>query len=1156
MLSNPLIARNCMEVGSARPKKWQVICSSDERLIDMPKQKFDLTQGQKPLHVMAKICLPVCILNGVRKVGMSHMRPRNFFTVFAALFLSMLSSNGATSSISFNLDEPSLTSAGVFQPDGTLVRTLWSKIYYPVAGSYSAVWDGLDDTSNAVPAGTYQVKLLQHNAQYVWDGAVGNTSAEIAGPTVHSAFYPMQDMAISGTNAFYDTGYNEGKYDFCSFSTSDPQHATAKWGPGGIAANIYDRSWNWVAADNARVYFACNSMLSTGTSTNLNAGCVVSYNIGSTTSGFAGALTVTNGSNISFPGIYVGTQAGLSGLAVQQNGNLLAVSVAPDNEVYLFDKTLGIPLSQFSVNSPGRLTFSSDGRLWVISGGSVICYTNLGLAPAATVTLGNLSNPLDVAVNPTNNDIVLVADGGASQQVKAFSGSGSSLWTYGLAGGYQSNGPSVATNKFWFYNGQAEATFLCFAPDGSFWIGDGGNHRVLHFQDQGNYIDEIMWQPTSYKTCVDQNNPSRVFNQFLEFSVDYTKPLQQSWTLIKNWQANVPANYLPSDQGLYSVTTLTNGRTYALIENTSLQFSPGELCELPSNNVLRFTGIMPLLNSTNSWITLGADGSARSIIKGSADWYLASLQGFDSSNNPVWNPPALLASASQDPTDPVVRCCSFGIPRVTISTNNVVISFDQSLNDGWHLGGVKVGGTNWLWKASPSMNLNGRGAYEISNGVTYAGNSMQAVDRNVIYGYHGEFFRSQGQASQHMHYYDDGLFVGQFGEASVGHSAYEGALAAFAGNGHCPTLVKTTNGDYYLWVNDESAHGPQRWHFINARNIREQMGAGTLGQTIVLTNPAVGFPVGVSAVPENQSAALSWLPVLGATSYNIRYSALNGGPYDTIAGTVSATNYLAIGLRNSQAYYFAVTATVGGVEGIPSEQVKVFPFDPSQVVQCVGSISEGGQSTPIMDVSSARVGSNQPSLIGSEHLTGLLTPQTLVNYGYGNLANLFIGTKGYVIYDWGGETANLTNLSPAFSVTNLSGWTDLPYLSRQFNVDGITGTNWGLSTSSLGTMNIAVSDTNFHYLTVVSPAKFNDARKFTMSITSTNGAAAQISINESVGYSHIFQFLFKGNIALQANAQGGSGGIVQAIFLDTIPNPVPAAAPVSLPTPTGLHFIK
>jgi len=66
------------------------------------------------------------------------------------------------------------------------------------------------------------------------------------------------------------------------------------------------------------------------------------------------------------------------------------------------------------------------------------------------------------------------------------------------------------------------------------WVGDGGNHRSLHFSAALNYLEQIMYQPHSYIACVDQNNPARVFNQFLEFSVDYTKPLAQSWTLVNN----------------------------------------------------------------------------------------------------------------------------------------------------------------------------------------------------------------------------------------------------------------------------------------------------------------------------------------------------------------------------------------------------------------------------------------------------------------------------------------------------------------------------------------------------------------------------------------------------------------------------------------------
>ena len=96
-----------------------------------------------------------------------------------------------STSFSFTLDEPCKTSAGVFSPAGALIRTLWSKVRYFSAGTYSAVWDGLDDNGNAVPAGVYQIRVLQHNTEYLWDGAIGNTSAEASGPTVHHGFWPM-----------------------------------------------------------------------------------------------------------------------------------------------------------------------------------------------------------------------------------------------------------------------------------------------------------------------------------------------------------------------------------------------------------------------------------------------------------------------------------------------------------------------------------------------------------------------------------------------------------------------------------------------------------------------------------------------------------------------------------------------------------------------------------------------------------------------------------------------------------------------------------------------------------------------------------------------------------------------------------------------------
>jgi hypothetical protein len=1080
---------------------------------------------------------------------MKHAKAIWAWMTLAWLLFATVAAQGQGTPFSFYLDEPCKTSAGVFAPDGTLIRTLWSKARYYAPGTYSAVWDGLDDNGNAAPAGIYQIRLLQHNTEYVWDGAIGNTSAEISGPTVHVGFWPMADMAISGTNAFYVSGYDEGKYDFRGFHTTDPQHVSMAWywvystqfnRVGSQPGDINDLNWLWVAADGGWVYFACSGTPNPNNTSVPNAwpGCVVACNVSDNSPAYftGGVQIVNNGANSPLPnGIYVGTQPGLSGLAVQLNGNLLAVPVAPDNTVYLFDKRSGAGLASFNVPAPGRLSFSPDGTLWVISGNSVICYTNLNSNPTAALAIPNFSEPLDVAVNPTNSNIILVADGGASQQVKAFNSAGASLWTYGLAGGYQSNGVAVATNKFWFTDAENDETFLCFAPDGSFWVGDGGNDRSLHFSANCNYIEQIMYQQHSYLGYVDQNNPSRVFSRFLEFNVNYTKPLPQSWTLVNNWKANVPPVNIDWDEGLYEVTTFPNGRTYALIDNETYPFGNSELCELVPNQQLRLTGIDPAWSATRGWISFGPDGSARRTTIGVATWYEDTLAGYDASNNPVWNPDTLIASASNGSTDPVPRDDSFGNMRATISSNNILISFDQSLNNGWHLGGIRVGGTNWLWKASPAVAImNGLGTYEISNGVTYAGNTVQAVDRNVIYGYHGEFFRGQGQAGQTMHFYDDGLFVGQFGEASPGHYAYEGALPGFAGNGHSPNLVKTSTGDYYLWVNDESDHGMQRWHLVNTRNIREQAGTGALGSAIALTNPAYGFPAGVTGKSGNQCAELSWLPVPGAVSYNIYYSLMNGGPYSIPAGSATSLDYVIGGLTNGQTYYFAVTAIQAGAEGMPSEQAAVTPFDTGQYALGAGSMTEGGEFTPVVDISSAALASGQPGYIGSEQDTGVLNPRELDYCGYGNLQNETLGAEGYVIYDWQGPGTGLTNIPGPFTVTTGSGWIDVPYLTRQYKVDNVLGAANGLMANPVASISIAAGDTNFHYLSVVSSDQFNNPRAFTMRLTSANGTSAAYTVNENPGLSHVFQFLFRGNVTLTADATvaGGSYAIVQALFLD------------------------
>ena len=81
-------------------------------------------------------------------------------------------------------------------------------------------------------------------------------------------------------------------------------------------------------------------------------------------------------------------------------------------------------------------------------------------------------------------------------------------------------------------------------------------------------------------------------------------------------------------------------------------------------------------------------------------------------------------------------------------------------------------------------------------------------------------------------------------------------------------------------------------------------------------------PTGLSAVAVSTSQVnLLWNTFSNATSYNVKRSLTNGGPYAIIVSGVIATNYLNSGLNGGTIYYYVVSAVVSGIETSNSVQV-------------------------------------------------------------------------------------------------------------------------------------------------------------------------------------------------------------------------------------------
>ena len=209
------------------------------------------------------------------------------------------------------------------------------------------------------------------------------------------------------------------------------------------------------------------------------------------------------------------------------------------------------------------------------------------------------------------------------------------------------------------------------------------------------------------------------------------------------------------------------------------------------------------------------------------------------------------------------------------------------------------------------------------------------------------------------------------------------------------------------------------------------------------------------------------------------------------------------------------------------------PFDTTQPVIFAGDLAEGAkQSLPFIEISTPAADAGQPSLIDEKHETTLVNWQELCNYGYGSLMNPQIGTKGYVIYNWSGVGGHTNHLLAPSVITPGGNWPPETGLNRYILLDGVPGTTDGAETPTSGNFKIQAGDTNYHYLTFVSPPQFQNGRSFCLQMVSTNNASATYQVNEPHGYFHLFQFLFRGDNTLWVTATNGSYATVQALLLD------------------------
>lgn len=779
----------------------------------------------------------------------SRLAAVKMLTACFILFSSFKTPPNPPVSFSFTLSSALKTSAGVYSTDGVLIKTLWSGVVYG-AGTHTGTWDGTDNEGLLAGSGTYHVKVISSNVNYVWEGTIGNNSLADTGRTVQRGLNRINGWVVAGQYAYYSKGYSERNPSQlkCHIDTIGKRYQI-------MPPNNTDQATLFVATDGSKVYWAgrdpSDSIKNFVFATNVPGDTDAVFSLGRPLKMKLGrTYNSVIDTTYTLPGH-------ITGMAVQKNANYLFVAHGKLNELHVLYKTTGAVAQTLSYTYPCALATDTSGHLWMhyTQGGTrrteKFTINANGTLTTTGIILTGLVSPVAMGVSPDNQTLI-VADAGSSQQLKGYNNiTGVSSWTFGQAGGYLTSA-LVSNDRFYFSDiKDTLGSFVSFQQDGSFWIGDPGNNRVMHYTASRSFINHLMYVPGTYSCFVNPNNNKRVFAGYLEFEIDYSLPLGHnngSWKLKRNWGAKVPDEKDEKYHQMRGVTTLSNGRTYATFVHWKLQNPRWEVVELTAADTLRFTGKLVYVRNGILYSQLYPDGSvrwnSRRFLDSSMKWIKQPLTGFDANNNPVWGPDSLLASAPPiTPRDPGFNGNTSKLRTGEMTSTNILINFDggnsSTGSDPYHLGAVKLGDNKWLWRTALATSYEytgpfpSDGTYDVGNRVVYSGSVATAVGRNIFWGYHGEFWKNS-QTNKFNHVYDNGLFVNQFGITGPEVTGRE-APPQMAGNVLSPNFIQR-NDTIFLYHNDEGHHsGIHRWRITNLNSIQEQV------DTVTYTMPGQGI---------------------------------------------------------------------------------------------------------------------------------------------------------------------------------------------------------------------------------------------------------------------------------------------------------------------------
>lgn len=652
----------------------------------------------------------------------------------------------------------SLASIGKF-----LVKADGSGYIIPISG-YKGVWKfyiptcGLLERSVTFTTKPVIVTPPPTNVfSYEWKGAIGNTSSIDWGPTKIKGLRSATSVAEMGGNLYVTTGFGERTGSLLKISITNP--TTSKPIPGRNGDISLEGVC--VASDDSRVYMvgfdphAYDVNGGTGYSSKIDC-AVVAYDINDK------EVLFQYGQKTSCT-IQDNPYASLIAV-IRNDTNQRPLKITVDNQylyVYTkanikkYDKLTGLYLSMSANTETALSTFTRNGVTITMTTASV---TYNGKVLCSAQTSSKVDN-----YNYSTKDI----------------------------------------------NHSKTKGSVYIGSDGSFWVCDVGNSRILHYSSAGTYINQIAYVPMNYNCSVDRNNPTRVFAGVLEYKVSYPS---LSWELVANWSYGLHPSYLPipniyeNTAGFMRGVVTIGAETFAILDSVVVYYNADG-----SKGTLRYPCKFKLTTAGAKRVKVFDMFANIYLDKQGNDYWLTYNENIGEQNKLYRN--GVLIYTAPKITDKSASYRGNGGFVYTSDSTLILYNGEKNSTTNYHLEFHKNGVTpRCISLVSENRFPQGDTFCIYSNGGSPASRSISNCNDITVFMYSGEGFMN-GQTTK--------LFIYKAGKhyKTIGKTYTEAVQASgtndgpkeYAGNAREGDLVNV-NGTYYYFFNDE--HGGALQCFI------------------------------------------------------------------------------------------------------------------------------------------------------------------------------------------------------------------------------------------------------------------------------------------------------------------------------------------------------